>query len=362
MAMAATPHRRAQCSSPVMACRTCASRCPVLPDRSYPNRRVGQMRQRCGQPYRYFAVGGDADGFVAVPLPALAVGLAEPASGFPSGPPLAFGESGGVQVVAVVQQAFAAAHHVRPPGVPVGLRAGEAVLEGVQAAGLVKPLVPGPVPARRPPGALGPDRQGQPVLDGGDSGFQAVQVGEVAAAGQGPLVVGGLGDRPGPPRRRLTSQLPFAVGPPVGVVRRPSLAAGLEVTTGQRPQVRTHLTQHPLVPVGQALEAGSDRHPRRAGGHERRADRPYRLPRRWPLVPSCGLSRLAGGIVCAGVGGHRMVGAHSTGDGGLRHDEYFKSHSSNMQSTSPHTVPPPPHDLSLPPPARREPSPLRAQP
>src|ERR1700726_1258027 len=91
-------------------------------------------------------------------------------------------------------------------------------------------------------------------------------------AGQRPLIVRGLGDTPGPPRRRCGGQVPLAPGPRVVGVLEAIRAPGFEVTGGQRTQMGTDQPQHPLVLGGEALEPVAYRHTRRAGRDERRVD------------------------------------------------------------------------------------------
>jgi len=86
-------------------------------------------------------------------------------------------------------QAFAAAYDVHDAGLAVGPDAVQPVLEYPQPPRLRMPLPLGPITPRRALGSLLSDRQGQPALDGADTGFQVLDVRELAAAGQCPLVV-----------------------------------------------------------------------------------------------------------------------------------------------------------------------------
>ncbi|MFG1943209.1 hypothetical protein [Nonomuraea sp. NPDC048826] len=155
---------------------------------------VGQVSQRCGQLDADLACGREADRLVAETLARLPVSGEEPALGFPSLPPFGLGELGLFEVVPVVEQLAAAAHDVHDTGLILGAGDIEAVLKDVQAAGLVKPLTLGAVSARGPVGAFLPDRQGQPVPQRPRTGLEGVDVCELAAARQCPLVVAGLGD------------------------------------------------------------------------------------------------------------------------------------------------------------------------
>ncbi len=66
--------------------------------------RVGQMRQRSGQPDRDLPLRGDADGLVAVAFAGLTISGQEEALGLPPSPSLGLGEPGPVQVAAAGQR------------------------------------------------------------------------------------------------------------------------------------------------------------------------------------------------------------------------------------------------------------------
>ncbi|CAM5294735.1 hypothetical protein SHIRM173S_02526 [Streptomyces hirsutus] len=201
-------------------------------------RSVRQIRQRGGEPEADLSVRADADGFVPVAFPALPVRLQEPAGGFPAFAPLGLGEPCGRQLVPGTGQALAAAHHVHPPGRPVGAFPRQPVLQHLQPTGFGVPLPPTAVPARRPLAALLAERQRQPVPQGPDTGFQGLQVGERTAAGQRPLLMRRLRDRTRPPGRRQRRQLPLAHRPRLRVVPGAVVAARLQIATGQRAQMR----------------------------------------------------------------------------------------------------------------------------
>src|SRR5690606_35136708 len=78
------------------------------------------------------ALAGDADGLVAEPLPRLTVRPQKAPSGLPPGAPPRLGEPCCREVVAGVQQPFAAAHHAYPPGFPVRACRPEPVGEHLQ--------------------------------------------------------------------------------------------------------------------------------------------------------------------------------------------------------------------------------------
>lgn len=83
-------------------------------------RGVRQVLQWCRELDRDLAAGCDADGFVAKPVAGLAVGSQEPAPSLPPLAPLFLGELCFRQVMAGVQQPFAATRHMHPPGLTVG--------------------------------------------------------------------------------------------------------------------------------------------------------------------------------------------------------------------------------------------------
>jgi hypothetical protein len=98
------------------------------------------------------------------------------------------------------------------------------------------PLPLGPVTPGRLLRPFLPDRLGQSVLDGPDARFQVLQVRQLAAAGQRPLVMRGLGDRSGPPRRRQRRQLPLTTRPRFGGVLQGVPAARLEILRASDPR------------------------------------------------------------------------------------------------------------------------------
>ncbi len=157
-------------------------------------RGVRQIHERRGQFDAHLAVGADTDGLVAVALAGLPVGLEEPALRLPPPTPRGLRQPGRLQVVTGTGQPLTTAHHVHDPGLPVGPRGDQPVLQHPQSPRLRVPLPPRPVTSRRLPRPLLPDRQGQPGFDGADAGFQVLDVRRLAAAGQCPLVVRGLGD------------------------------------------------------------------------------------------------------------------------------------------------------------------------
>lgn len=171
------------------------------------------MPEGCGQLDARLTVGADTDRLVAVALAGLPVRLTEPALGLPAPAPLRLREPGLVQVVPGAGQLLTAAHDVRESGLAVGPCCGQPVLKHPQPPGLRMPLAPRAVTPGRLLRPLLPDRLGQSVLDGADARFQVLDVGQLAAAGQRPLVVRRLGDRPGPARRRQRRQLPLASRP-----------------------------------------------------------------------------------------------------------------------------------------------------
>ncbi|GAA3050869.1 hypothetical protein GCM10020000_34900 [Streptomyces olivoverticillatus] len=160
---------------------------------------VRQVCERRGQFDADLTVRGDADRFVPESLARFPVRRQEHALGFPTVPPLPGGEMRFLQVVTGVDQALSSPYYAHTPSLPVRERGGMPDLKSGQTPGLAKPLAFGPVAARRPLGAVLPHRQGQAVSQRLDSGFQAVDVGGEAAAGERPLIMRALGDRSGPP-------------------------------------------------------------------------------------------------------------------------------------------------------------------
>ncbi|MFI6733647.1 hypothetical protein ACIBI9_12025 [Nonomuraea sp. NPDC050451] len=161
-------------------------------------RRVRVLCQRCGEPDRRLAVGGDADGLVAVAFAGLAVGGQEPARGLPGLPPLGLGEPGGLKVVPSAGEPFAASHHAHPPRPLIGPQVLQPILQEVQTAGLGEPLLRRAVTAWLLAGAFLSDGQRQPMGDRADGDLEVADVVGLAAASQRPLIVGGFGDGPGP--------------------------------------------------------------------------------------------------------------------------------------------------------------------
>ncbi len=119
-------------------------------------------------------------------------------------------------------------------------------------------------PHRRVRGVHGDDRR--------------VDVGEPAAPGQRPLVVGGLGERTGPPGRRLRGQALLAGGPRVVVVVQTVGTPGFEVQAGEASEEFADQAQHLVVHVGGVLEAVAYHHPGRAQRDERVLDLPVSSP------------------------------------------------------------------------------------
>ncbi|RZU23508.1 hypothetical protein EV567_1239 [Streptomyces sp. BK239] len=232
-------------------------------------RGVRQMRERCGELEAHLAVGAHADGFVSVAFAGLAVRLAEPALRLPPPAPDGLRQLGRLQVMPGAGQPFAAAHDVDEAGLAVGPRGRQPVLQHPQPPRLRVPLPLRLVPPGRLLRALLPDGLGQTVCEGADAGFQVLDVRELAAAGQRPLIVRGLGDAARPPRRRHSRQFPLTHRPCPGGVLQPVPTARLEVPRRQRPQMRTHQTQHLLISGRQLLQAGPDSHTTRAGRDER---------------------------------------------------------------------------------------------
>jgi hypothetical protein len=115
---------------------------------------VRQVRQRRRQPNRYFAGGGDADGFVPEPLARFSVSGQEPAGRLPLPAPLRRREPGFGEVEAFAQQPLSTPHHAHVTGGTVSLRAREPLFEDRKAPCLLKPLIPGPVAARHTARAL----------------------------------------------------------------------------------------------------------------------------------------------------------------------------------------------------------------
>jgi len=72
-------------------------------------------------------------------------------------------------------------------------------------------------------------------------------------------------------------------------------APGLQITCGQRPQMRPHRTQHHLIPSGQILQASTDRDTGRPRNHERRGKPTSRATgrRRWGTRYGTHVRRLA---------------------------------------------------------------------
>ena len=163
------------------------------------------------------------------------------------------------------------------PGLTLGPCDVEAVFQDRQAAGLVEPLALGAVAARRPLAALLADRQGQPVRQRPHTGLKALDVRELAAAGQRPLIVAGLRDRTRPTATTTRPVSALLTGRPrVGVVVQAVSAAGLEVQGCQPSQVLADQPQHLLVLGRKALEPVAYRHP------GRRRDE---TARRWAAAP-----------------------------------------------------------------------------
>lgn len=175
-----------------------------------------------------------------------------------------------VEVVTVACQSLPAACHAYPPGFAVGALGGQPVLKHVQATCLGEPLLPTPVAARRPFGALLAHRKRQPVRDHPHPGFQALNVGELRTPRQRPLIMRRLGHTARPPRGGLPAQSTFALRPRVRGVLQPLGAAPLQVAGSQRPQMGADQPQHLLILRGEALEPGTDRHPGGAKDDERR--------------------------------------------------------------------------------------------
>ncbi|GAB3013961.1 hypothetical protein GCM10023080_096640 [Streptomyces pseudoechinosporeus] len=107
-----------------------------------------------------------------------------------------------------------------------------------------------------------------------DPGLKALDVRELAAPGERPLIVGGFRDRPSPARGGLFRQGALALGPPLTVVVQPGRAPRLQITGGERPQQVADQAQHLLVPGAQVPQPGTDRDPRGTGHHKRRRHLP----------------------------------------------------------------------------------------
>ncbi|MGW7345270.1 pyridoxal-phosphate dependent enzyme [Streptomyces sp. NPDC054854] len=215
---------------------------------------VRQVRERGGQLDADLAIRGDSDRLVAVPLAGLSVGGEEPALRLPTFPPCGLGQLGGGQVVSGVEQAPAAAYDVHDSGLALGASDIETVLQRRQAPGLVEPLALRAVAARSALGALLPEGEGQPVRQRPHTGLKPLDVGELAA-GERPLIVRGLRDRPGPTRRRAGGQTLLAGRPRVRGVFEPVTAASGQITGGQGAEVLADQAQQLLVLGREVLEA-----------------------------------------------------------------------------------------------------------
>ena len=197
----------------------------------------------------HLTVGADPDGLVAVALAGLAVRLAGTSAPPPTAP----------ATRASVSRAASRWWRVRASRLPPRTTCTSPASRSARAAAsrsskhpqpprLRMPLPPRPVTPRRPLGTLLPDRQGQPALDGADTGFQVLHVRRLAAPGQRPLVMRGLGDRPRPPRRRQRRQLPLTHRPRLTGMLQAIPTARLEIPRRQRTQMLTHQPQHLLIP------------------------------------------------------------------------------------------------------------------
>jgi hypothetical protein len=162
-------------------------------------------------------------------------------------------------MVAGVQQPLPAAHHAHASGFPVRPRRIEPVGQHVQAARLDKPLPLAAVSARSSPAARLADRQGQPVLDRAHTRLKILNVRELTAPGQRPLIMGGLRDTARPAGGRPRRQGPLALGPQLAVVLQAGHATRLQIPRGQRAQMVTHQAQHAFVLGGQVLETVTNR-------------------------------------------------------------------------------------------------------
>ncbi|GAA3482817.1 hypothetical protein GCM10018966_073490 [Streptomyces yanii] len=236
---------------------------------------VGQVRDGGRQSDADLTVRGDADGLLPEPLPRLAVGSDEPALRLPPLPPLLLGEPGLGEVVAGVEQTSAAPHHPHASGLPVGDNGRMPRFQCREAAGLVEPLALGAVAARGPLRSTLADREGQPMPQHVDPGFQCLDVRCLATARERPLIVRGLGDRPRDPRRRQRRQVPLTRRPGVRTVLQTVRTASLEITRSQRTLMLTDRTQHHLVLGGEVPQPVTDRHPARPRHHEGRRQLPH---------------------------------------------------------------------------------------
>jgi hypothetical protein len=147
------------------------------------------------------------------------------------------------------------------------------------------PLPPRTVTTRGTLRALVSDRQQQSVSDRPDPGFEVLDVGDLAAPGQRPLIVRGLRDRPRPPRRRHTRQAALRGAPRLAVVLQAVRAPRFEVLRGERPEMRAHQAQHLLILRSEVSQPVTHRHARRSGDHERRRHLPQTAHRVHPLRP-----------------------------------------------------------------------------
>ncbi|SFG08590.1 hypothetical protein SAMN02787118_115213 [Streptomyces mirabilis] len=230
---------------------------------------VGEFRQRGRKLDTDLTVRGDADGLVPVSLPGFPVSGEEPALRLPPLPPLCLGEPGLGQVVPGTRQPFAASHRVNPSGLPVLNGRRVPVLQHCQPTRLRMPLPRGPVAARSMPGSPLTHGQRQAMPDRPDPGLQAVNVRHAATPRQRPLIVAGLGDRPGPPGRRQRRQLPLPRRPRVRGMLQAVRAPRLEIPRGEHAKVRANQSQHSLVLGREVSQPVTHRHTRRARSDKR---------------------------------------------------------------------------------------------
>ena len=202
-----------------------------------------------GQLDRDFAVGGDADRLVPVPLPGLPVGGEEPALAPPTAAATACSVSCAASRLCRVfsRRLPPRTTCTRPArGRPRPLQPG---LERVQAAGLGEPLVLGPVTARRPLGALLPDRAGTAGAQRRDTGLQRSGCARAGHAGPAPTGRGvALVIDPAHRDDDSSGQLPFTGRPRAAwSAPDPSAHRCLRSREARRPNMLTHQTQHLLV-------------------------------------------------------------------------------------------------------------------